>query len=242
MDNSADSDSPANPAPKIVNLYFCKEKLCFRVSILSRVLIETSIRLANLKIIISLIIVLFGSSSQIMAQEVPVVSNQQILFSSISELVTNSMPETLKNTPLAVFLPEATDQSLELLRSELFDSGLSISRDYTGSHQFRVVVDTRNELIRISRDTYSRSIIGTIAVSVYDSNETLVWSDTSPIRLIDSINRAQTGNLTTDWSLTEFDLVEHRRSDRKVLNWIKPLVLTGAVATTIVLLFSIRSQ
>lgn len=202
----------------------------------------TTVRLANLKLIISLILLLIGVHSHVQAQNSSVLTNQQVIFDQISNLATNSAPQAVKSMQSAVYLPEATDQSLEALRSRLFESGFTVSRDHSNSNQFRVVLDSRNELIRSSRNTYRRNLMGTITLSVYDLEDRLVWSDTAEFQYSDVVSRDQTDHLTTDWPITRFNKVEHRRSDRKLLKWVQPLIISGAVATTVVLLFSVRSQ
>lgn len=163
-------------------------------------------------------------------------------MAEIAKLAENSVPEIIKSSALAVYLPEATDQSLEALRTNLYDSGFKITRDYSNVQQFRVVIDTHNELIRIGRSSYSRSISGTISISVYDSTDILIWSDSKTIDFTDVVDKSSINLLTTDWTPVNFDKIEHRRSDRKILRWIQPVIISGAVATTVALLFSVRSQ
>lgn len=176
------------------------------------------------------------------AQDKLVVSNQQILLDIISKLAENTAPENVKSNTLAIYLPEATDQSLEALRSNLFESGFKISRDYSNVYQFRVVIDSHKELIRVGRSSYHRKVSGSVTISVYDSSDLLVWSVNEIIDYQDEIERTSINLLTTDWTLSNFDKIDHRRSDRKVLRWIQPVIITGAVATTVALLFSVRSQ
>lgn len=184
----------------------------------------------------------FSIGSASFAQNPPVSTNQQILIDVITELAFNKAPESVKSRAFAVYLPEATDQSLEALRNNLFESGFKITRDYSNAHQFRVVIDSHKELIRIERSYYLRRITGSVTVSVYDSNNILVWSESKFIVFEDKIDSSSINTLTTDWVLSNFDKIEHRRSDRKILRWIQPLIITGAVATTVALLFSVRSQ
>lgn len=169
-------------------------------------------------------------------------SNQKILLDMISELAETKAPDSVRLSTFAVYLPEATDQSLEALRSNLFESGFKITREYSNVNQFRVVIDTNNELIRIGRTSYSRSITGSVTISVYDSSDILIWSESKIIDYEDEIERSSINILTTDWTLSNFDKIEHRRNDRKILRWIQPVIITGAVATTVALLFSVRSQ
>lgn len=158
------------------------------------------------------------------------------------KLAQFNAPESVKSTPLAVYLPEATDQSLEELRRKLLESGFTITRDYSNTHQFRVVIATNNELIRTGRAGYKRTISGSITVSIYTPNDQLIWSDATELTYNDLVNSSQIDPLTTDWPLSRFNKVENRRSDRKLLKWIQPLLISGAIATTVVLLFSVRSQ
>lgn len=195
-----------------------------------------------MKQIISLVIVFFSIGSVSVAQSPSVLTNQQVLLDAISELAKNAAPESVKSNSYAVYLPEATDQSLEALRSNLYESGFRITRDYSNSNQFRVVIDSHNELIRIGRSSYTRSISGTITISLYDSTEMLIWSESKSIDFKDEVEKSSITGLTTDWTPANFDKIEHRRSDRKILRWVQPVIITGAVATTVALLFSVRSQ
>lgn len=203
---------------------------------------QTHRRLVNLKQIISLVLVFFSIGSISKAQDTPLITNQQVLLDAITELAKNSAPESVKSSAIAVYLPDATDQSLEALRNRLFESGFNISRDYSNTNQFRVIVESNNELIRNGKSTYMRKITGSVTLSIYDSSDLLTWSDSATIEFIDEINRSSISQLTTDWTLSNFDTIEHRRSDRKILRWIQPVIITGAVATTVALLFSVRSQ
>ncbi len=195
-----------------------------------------------MKQIISLILFFFSVVSISGAQNPSLTPNQQILLDAVIDLVEKSAPESVKSLPVAVYLPEATDQSLEAIRARLFESGFVISRDYTNSNQFRVVIDSNNQLIRNARSTYVRTINGSITVSVYDSADKLIWSDSSQIVYSDEVDRSKIDLLTSDWERSSFDKIEHRRSDRRILRWIQPVIITGAVATTVALLFSVRSQ
>lgn len=164
------------------------------------------------------------------------------MLDAISDFIKKTAPDVMKSIPVAVYLPEATDQSLEAFRNKLFESGFTVSRDYSNANQLRVVIDGSNELVRTGRSVYSRIVAGTITVSVYDSSDLLLWSDSSNYYYLDEVNKSMIDRLTSDWTVASFDKIEHRRSDRRILRWIQPVVITGAVATTVALLFSVRSQ
>ena len=169
-------------------------------------------------------------------------TNQQVLVDTISDLVKKTAPNEIKSTPVAVYLPEATDQSLEAFRNKLFEGGFTVSRDYSNANQFRVVIDGNNELVRTGRSIYSRVVSGKVTVSVYDSSDVLLWSVSSDYYYKDEVDKSAIDRLTSDWTISNFDKIEHRRSDRRILRWIQPVIITGAVATTVALLFSVRSQ
>lgn len=198
-------------------------------------------RLVNLKQIFSLIIVFIGFGSDSAAQIAPLGTNQQVILDVIGNLVEHYVSDEGTSIPLAVHLPEATEQSLESVRNKLFQSGLKVTRDYTNSYQLRVVIDTSNELRRKDRSTYSRNLKGTITISVYDTVNVLVWSESTGFHYTDEVDKTFIQTLTTDWPISSFTTVEHRRSDRKILRWIQPVIITSAVATTVILLFSVRS-
>jgi len=195
-----------------------------------------------LKQIISLIIVFFSFGTISNAQESALNTNQQVLVDTISDLVKKTAPNEIKSTPVAVYLPEATDQSLEAFRNKLFEGGFTVSRDYSNANQFRVVIDGNNELVRTGRSIYSRVVSGKVTVSVYDSSDVLLWSVSSDYYYKDEVDKSAIDRLTSDWTISNFDKIEHRRSDRRILRWIQPVIITGAVATTVALLFSVRSQ
>jgi hypothetical protein len=181
-------------------------------------------------------------TSTLLAQQESVKSNQQVIMEFITESITLEIPDSLKSRPYSIILPGATDQSLEALRAALFSKDFSITSNYTNSDQLRFVFDLNNKLYRQDRRSYKRYIGGTITTSIYSEEGLLLWSKTFLIDASDRVPTYMTSAVSTDWSIASFDTVEHRRSSRRVLRYVEPVLISGAVATTIYLLFSVRTQ
>jgi hypothetical protein len=160
----------------------------------------------------------------------------------ITESITIEIPDSLKSRPYSIILPGATDQSLEAFRAALFSQDFVITTNYTNSDQIRFVFDLNNKLYRQDSRSYKRYVGGTITTSIYSEEGILLWSKTLLVDAHDRVPSHRVDGLSSDWPIASFNTVERRRSGRRVLRYVEPVLISGVVATTIYLLFSVRTQ
>ena len=169
-------------------------------------------------------------------------NNQTIIFNETISHVTTHFPDSLKQRSYSLRFNDATEQSLGQLRAMLFSNGISLSTNYSDSPSLQFTISTDNSLIRRSKSEWNRQISAIIAIQAIDTNGIILWVDQFNLQYSDTIQSRNVPDLVTDWSPTRFRTEQTRRPAFSALRFIEPVLISTAVATTIYLLYNVRSQ
>lgn len=192
-----------------------------------------------LKYLVIIVITSIWQSETIVAQPL---SNQAVIFNSITNYI-ESDPDRFKSPNYyALVLDGATSSSLQSLQTVLSSAGINLTTDFNDSHQFRVLVSSQNRLIRLNKKDYSREIKGSVGITITNSGGLILDSVSFNFHALDTIPSGYINQVQSDWGPTQFSEITSRRFYSRIQRFVEPVLITSAVATTVYLLYNIRSQ
>lgn len=169
-------------------------------------------------------------------------SNQAVIFNSIANYI-ESEPDRFKSpNNYALVLDGATLSSLQSLQTVLTSAGINLTTDFNDAYQFRVLVSSQNRLIRLNKNDYSREIKGSVGITITNSGGLILDSVTFSFHAVDTIPSGYINQVQSDWGPSQFSEITSRRFYSRIQRFVEPVLITSAVATTVYLLYNIRSQ
>lgn len=201
------------------------------------------------RIFISAVTVLLGSifvlssASKNMAATLTLSDNQKLVTKAlVSELIQNL--EKYRESSLSIELIPNNSQVLNQLQTSLYADGFKILRESRDT-SFRVEIEfnqSNNTLTQISRRNFTRSIDVKADVFVLGADGTILNAFDFQFVYTDTLTKDQIIGLETEWEITTFDYVDKRGFMTTIRRLGEPILITTAVATTIYLLYNVRSQ
>jgi hypothetical protein len=169
-------------------------------------------------------------------------SNQSIIIKSISTFIDSEPNRFSSQHIYALVLDGATSSALQLLQTELTSAGINLTTNFDDVYLFRVQVTSQNQLIRLNKHDYSRVIKGDIGITITNNDGLIIDSVTFNINEVDTILSKHIDDVQSDWGPSQFSEITSRRFYARIQRFIEPVLITSAVATTVYLLYNIRSQ
>jgi hypothetical protein len=169
-------------------------------------------------------------------------SNQEVIFHEIASKISSEGDRFINQGSHALVLDKATVDALQALQSSLIATGMNLTSNFENSSQLKVQVNSENRLTRINRNYYERSIQGTVGLTISESNGLIKDSITFRISETDTIHISNRFILESDWEPSHFSEIGSRRFYSRIQKFVEPVLITSAVATTVYLLYNIRSQ
>jgi uncharacterized phage protein gp47/JayE len=169
-------------------------------------------------------------------------SNQDIILKAISEKIESEGSRFANQITYALVLDEATSDALQALQTELLSAGLKLTTEFNGTYRFRVQVSTQNMLVRINQNHFTRELNGAVGITITNVDGLIIDSMTFNINASDTISRNHVNAVQTEWSPSKFSEISSRRFYARIQRFVEPVLITSAVATTVYLLYNIRSQ
>jgi len=170
------------------------------------------------------------------------ISNQEIIFIAISKKIHSEGDRFANQQNYALVLDLATNDALQSLQSILTAAGVGLTTNFSESDQLKILVKTDNRLTRINRNEYERNIQGTVGITIVELDGLIKDSITFHISEVDTILRTERPFMVSDWQPSHFNEIGSRRFYSRVQRFVEPILITSAVATTVYLLYNIRSQ
>lgn len=191
------------------------------------------------KILIPAVIFCFGMITYAHGQSS---SNQAVIFNAIAEHIRASINDFPEGRTYAVSLDHATPQSLQQIQTVLLGTGLPLSTNFENSLLIKIQVVSSNRLIHQKRNLYQRNISADAGITVSDSEGNILKSMSFEIDYTDELTDNGLQGLESDWMPSRFSERRSRRLFARIQRYVEPIVITSAVATTVYLLYNIRSQ
>lgn len=169
-------------------------------------------------------------------------SNQSILLEYVAGSQDNIAFIKAQQAPLALVLLNGEQGAYGELRHLLVSNGIRLTTDYDAGNTLHVDFVIKNSFIKRGRSGGERILEGTVILTIESPSGEILASKRSDIAYKDNPSVSAPSELESVWENSRFHQVTSAGRFGKVRRYLEPVMIIGAVGTTVYLLYNIRSQ
>ncbi|MEX0685449.1 MAG: hypothetical protein WD267_11290 [Balneolales bacterium] len=167
-------------------------------------------------------------------------TNQQVIVNETIRLLESS--DLVQDTNAAITLEtNSPDDLRQVWINSLLEMGKKIRLDPTQGEKIKIEIHTNNTFTRLNRKRGQRHIKGDLILYLADDLNVIKETESQTFSFMDTISVRDKVAMSQDtWQATHFhDEKDSRR--RSIVNKVaEPLIIIGASAVTIFLLYNVR--